>query len=64
MNTNESTYSKRWKTPEQKDAAAARNRANGALRASLHKQKATAGNSSKRAELQRQIDAIGAGKAN
>ena len=62
VNTNESTYSKRWKTPEQKKAAAERNRMNGELRASLHKQKASAGNAGKRAELQVQIDAIGAGK--
>lgn len=62
VNTNESTHSKRWKTPEQKASARARNKANGALRASLYAQKASAGNDSKRAELQRQVDAIGAGK--
>lgn len=62
VNTNESTQSKRFKTPAQKQAASARNKANGALRASLHAQKAAASGSDKRAELQRQIDAIGAGK--
>lgn len=62
MNLNESTHSKRNKTPAQKQAAAARNKANGALRASLHSQKAATGNPDKRAELQRQIDSIGAGK--
>lgn len=62
VNTNESTHSKRNKTPAQKQAAADRNKANGALRASLHAQKAAITDSAKRAELQRQIDAIGAGK--
>jgi hypothetical protein len=62
MNMNESTKSKQFKTAEQKAQAAARNRSNNELRASLHKQKAAAGNADKRAELQRQIDAIGAGR--
>lgn len=55
---NTSTLSKRFKTPEQKAQKAARNRENGILRANLHKQKATAGNAGKRAEIQGHIDEI------
>lgn len=58
---NISTLSKAGKTKEQKDAAAARNRANGILRAQLHQQKAKR-DPITRLSVQRQIDAIGAGK--
>lgn len=58
----ESTKSKVFKSTAQKKAASDRNKANGALRASLHSQKSSAGNAESRAGIQRQIDAIGAGK--
>jgi hypothetical protein len=57
-----STLSKRFKSQEQKKAAVDRNKANGKMRAELNAQKANTTNTGTRAEIQRKIDSIGAGK--
>lgn len=57
---NKSTLSKLHKSTEQKRKAVERNRANRALRASLHAQKSAMGNAMRRNEIQIQINNIGA----
>ncbi len=59
--TNQSIQSKKNKSPEWKHRKKQQHESNKALRASLESQKANAGNSEKRFQLQKQIDAIGAG---
>lgn len=59
--SNTSTLSKRGKTQAQKDAASARNKANGLMRADLHRAKSQEDTITGRAAVQAQIDGIGAG---
>lgn len=61
---NQSILSKVNKSPAWKARKKQQHEANRALRASLESQKANAGNAEKRFQIQRQIDAIGAGKQN
>jgi hypothetical protein len=63
MRKDVSTLSKVFKSAGHKRKASERTKANGVLRASLHSQKANTTNTDARAGIQRQIDAIGAGKA-